>query len=76
LLSLASRRPIQETLLFLSKVHGPFVGLKLGGRWLVAINGFEAVKEVLSRDDCSFRPNSVILTMRSFDKKLGTENTF
>jgi hypothetical protein len=47
------------------------VGLKLGKRWTVAVNGYEAVKEVLSRDDCALRPDNVILTMRSFNKKLG-----
>jgi hypothetical protein len=49
------------------------VGLKLGGRWVIAVNGYEAVKEVLSRDDCAYRPDNVILTMRSFDKKLGLQ---
>ncbi|XP_059488467.1 methyl farnesoate epoxidase-like [Neocloeon triangulifer] len=68
---LVKGRPFQEVLFFLSKIQGPLVGFKLGGKWCVAVNGYEAVKEVLSREDCSFRPVNVILTMRSFDKRLG-----
>ncbi|CAB3373588.1 Hypothetical predicted protein [Cloeon dipterum] len=71
LLFLAYGRPIQEIAFHASKLDGPLVGLQLGPLKVVFVNGYETVKEVLAREDCSFRPDNIILKMRSFNKKLG-----
>ncbi|XP_065352558.1 uncharacterized protein LOC135947516 [Cloeon dipterum] len=72
LLALRKNTPLHETVFQLSKKYGQVVGLFLGpSAKTVVINGYEAVKHVLSREDFAFRPDGILIRARSYNKKLG-----
>lgn len=48
------------------------MGLFLGpSAKCVAVNGYDAVKHVLSRDDLAFRPDGILMRARAYNKRLG-----
>ncbi|KAF4533482.1 hypothetical protein B566_EDAN000967 [Ephemera danica] len=67
----SSSKSPQELLMHLADKYGPLTGLFLGARPCVAVHGYDAVKHVLSREDCSHRLDNFLTRARSFDKKLG-----
>ncbi|XP_059480644.1 methyl farnesoate epoxidase-like [Neocloeon triangulifer] len=72
LLALRASTPLHETLFQLSKKYGPVVGLFLGPQAKsVVVNGYEAVKHVLMRDDFANRPDGLLIRARSYNKRLG-----
>lgn len=70
--ALRAKTPLHETVFQLSKEYGPIMGLFLGpSAKCVAINGYDAVKHVLSRDDLAFRPDGILMRARAYNKRLG-----
>ncbi|KAF4523114.1 hypothetical protein B566_EDAN003128 [Ephemera danica] len=61
----------QDKFWILSQKYGPVVGLYLGIQPAVLINGYHVIKQVLSREDFSDRPNFVPASMKSFGKNMG-----
>lgn len=55
----------------LSKQYGPVVGLKIGKDRTVIVDGFEAIKQMLSEDDFSGRPKGVFYETRTWGIRRG-----
>jgi len=55
----------------LAKRYGTIVGLKLGGDRIVLCSGYEAVKNVYSREECDGKPDGFVFKIRTYGKKLG-----
>lgn len=55
----------------LSKKYGPVVGLKVGKDRLVIVDGYEAIKQMLSEDDFSGRPRGVYYETRTWGIRRG-----
>lgn len=55
----------------MSEKYGKVIGLHLGPTPLIAVNGYEAVKETLLNEDLSGRPDTAARRERTFNKRLG-----
>ncbi|XP_076032688.1 methyl farnesoate epoxidase-like isoform X2 [Oratosquilla oratoria] len=55
----------------LSAKYGPVVGIFFGSQPAVIINGYTAVREALHNEDLNGRPDSVLLSERTWGKRLG-----
>nr|WGW06502.1 CYP15A1 [Blattella germanica] len=51
--------------------YGPVAGVRLGKDKIVIASGYEAVKEVLLRDEFDGRPDGFFFRVRTFGKKMG-----
>ncbi|PSN47976.1 Methyl farnesoate epoxidase, partial [Blattella germanica] len=51
--------------------YGPVAGVRLGKDKIVVASGYEAVKEVLLRDEFDGRPDGFFFRVRTFGKKMG-----
>lgn len=52
--------------------YGNMIGLKMGTMLLVVVNGVDLVREVLTRDEFSGRPDGFFFRLRTFGKQIGT----
>uniref|UniRef100_T1H914 Uncharacterized protein n=1 Tax=Rhodnius prolixus TaxID=13249 RepID=T1H914_RHOPR len=55
----------------LSNEYGQLMGLRLGKDLLVIASGFEAVKEVLTREEFNARPDGFFFRLRAFGERYG-----
>lgn len=55
----------------LARRYGPLVGLRVNRELIVLVSGHDAVKQVLTRDDCNGRPDGFFFRMRTFNKVQG-----
>jgi methyl farnesoate epoxidase/farnesoate epoxidase len=55
----------------LSKKYGPVVGLRLGRECVVTVSGYDAIRDVLLRDEFDGRPDGFFFRLRTFGKRLG-----
>lgn len=51
--------------------YGNMIGLKMGTMLLVVVNGVDLVREVLTRDEFSGRPDGFFFRLRTFGKQIG-----
>ena len=55
----------------LSTKYGPVVGLRLGRDCVVTVSGYDAIRDVLLRDEFDGRPDGFFFRLRTFGKRLG-----
>lgn len=55
----------------LSKIHGPVLGLRIGQDKQVICHSAEAIKQMLTEDDISGRPNGFFYQARTWEKRRG-----
>ncbi|XP_069701115.1 methyl farnesoate epoxidase-like isoform X2 [Periplaneta americana] len=51
--------------------YGPVVGLRLGRDRIVIVSGYDAVRDVLLREEFDGRPDGFFFRLRTFGKRLG-----
>lgn len=60
----------------LAELYGPVVGLKLGSSLVVSVSGYEAIQEVLGRQEFLQRPDNFFIRLRTFGTKKGWYSFF
>jgi methyl farnesoate epoxidase/farnesoate epoxidase len=55
----------------LSTKYGPVAGLRLGRDRIVIVSGYDAVRDVLLREEFDGRPDGFFFRLRTFGKRLG-----
>jgi len=55
----------------LAKTYGQVFSVKLGRIEAVVVSGYDAVRQVLSKDDFDGRPDGFFFRYRAFNKRLG-----
>jgi len=55
----------------LAKCYGPVVGLRIGKDRQVVLCGYEAIRDMLSRDEFDGRPQGIFYETRTWGKRRG-----
>jgi hypothetical protein len=55
----------------LAKRYGPVVGLRIGKDQQVVLCGYEAIRDMLSRDEFDGRPQGIFYETRTWGKRRG-----
>jgi methyl farnesoate epoxidase/farnesoate epoxidase len=51
--------------------YGPVVGTRLGRSHVVVVSGYDAVRDILLREEFEGRPDGFFFRLRTFGKQLG-----